>query len=60
MTNEQLIEQIIELEARVLTAEKFINSIVELNNLKVAKQNELESELATQRIKAQKKYLGHF
>lgn len=47
---------IAELEARLFTAEKYINAIVQMNNITVPSQTDLDNELATQRTIARKKY----
>ena len=54
--NEKLIEYIVELEARLLTAEKYVNEIAELNKLKVPTETEVVNELNTQRKNSKKKY----
>jgi len=54
--NENLIDYIVELEARLLTAEKYVNEIAELNKLKVPTETEVVNELNTQRNASKKKY----
>ena len=56
--NEQrLLRYISELEARVVTMERFINAVVELNNLKVPTSYQLSSELSKQNKIAHAKYV---
>ena len=47
---------ILELEARLATAERFIDAICELNDLKMPTEKQKATELTTQREKAKKRY----
>lgn len=56
MNYEKLTEYVAELEARLIVAEKFINQVNQVNNLKVPSDNDVQSELSSQRSLSKSKY----